>query len=423
MMCAMSIPLARVRAPSGPRLAALAGVLLVALNLRIAVAAISPVLDVVRGDVPVSDVQAGVLGALPPLSFAVFGALTPAVARRWGLERSVVAAMALTVLGELCRSLATSPTSLLGWSVVAFAGVGAGNVLLPPLVKAWFPDRIGAVTAAYAGALSVSTAVPPLLAVPVAAAVGWRWSIGWWAVLGALAIVPWWVVLRRRRRPPAPAVAGMVPAGARPFGWGDLVRHPLAWLLAAGFGMNSFVTYVLLAWLPQLLRDAGLPAQAGGFWVFVYSILGLPTGMVAPVLAGRMRNPAPVVVVLCAMYGGGILGLGLDPAGHTALWVVVTGLGSGIFPLLLALIGLRTRTAAGATMLSSAVQSAGYVLAGTGPIVVGVVYGATGRWGAVVAMLVLGQVVVATAASLASRPRYLEDRLRGHGGRAPQPSR
>src|SRR5690606_37857601 len=122
MMCAMSIPLARVRAPSGPRLAALAGVLLVALNLRIAVAAISPVLDVVRGDVPVSDVQAGVLGALPPLSFAVFGALTPAVARRWGLERSVVAAMALTVLGELCRSLATSPTSLLGWSVVAFAG-------------------------------------------------------------------------------------------------------------------------------------------------------------------------------------------------------------------------------------------------------------------------------------------------------------
>lgn len=413
MMGTMPLSFARTRAPWGPRLVVLAGILLVALNLRVAVTALSPVLDAVRADVPLTDLEAGVLGALPPLSFALFGALTPTAARRWGLERSIVLAMAVVAAGEVGRSVATSSTSLLIASVLAFAGMGAGNVLLPPLVKAWFPDRIGVVTAAYAGALSLSTALPPLLAVPVTAALGWRWAIGWWAVLAVVGALPWLWALRRRLVPPVPpTLPGAVPPGARPFGWSDLVRRPLPWVLGLAFGLNSLISYVLFAWLPQMLRDAGLPAQSGGFWLFMFSILGLPTGMVAPVIAGRMRNPTPVVVVLCVMYGGGVLGLGLDPAGLTALWVVVAGLGSGIFPLLLALIGLRSRTAAGATMLSGAVQSGGYVLAATGPVLAGAVYGATGRWDVVAIGLVVAQVVVAFAASYACRPRYLEDDLR-----------
>ena len=83
-----------------------------------------------------------------------------------------VVAMLVSALGEIARSGASAPGAFLCWSAVALAGMGVGNVLLPPLVKRYFPDRIGLVTAVYSTALAVSTMVPALLAVPVARAVG-----------------------------------------------------------------------------------------------------------------------------------------------------------------------------------------------------------------------------------------------------------
>ena len=69
------------------------------------------------------------------------------------------------------------------WSTaVIFAAVGVGNVLLPPLVKKYFPDRIGLMTTIYSTTMAVASFGPPLVAVPIADAAGWRLSLGLWAV-------------------------------------------------------------------------------------------------------------------------------------------------------------------------------------------------------------------------------------------------
>ena len=182
-------------APWRGRLVVLAGIVLVGLNLRIAVAAVSPIIEVVRQDFPLSDTQVGLLGTVPVASFALFGSLATPVARRLGLEPTMILALLLSMTGELLRALAGSAPAFIGWSVIALGGLGMGNVLLPPLVKRYFPDRIGTVTASYSVAMSVSAAVPPLVALPVAQAVGWRWSVGMWAILGFAAVVPWVVVI------------------------------------------------------------------------------------------------------------------------------------------------------------------------------------------------------------------------------------
>jgi len=147
---------------------ALAGIVLVGLNLRIVVGAVSPILAAVRVDVALTDQQVGILGTIPVASFAVFGSLAPLLARRFGLEPTLLAAMAVSALGEIVRSTTSTPAGFLGWSVIVLAGMGMGNVLLPPIVKRYFPDRIGAVTAAYSMAMAVSTTIPALLAVPLA---------------------------------------------------------------------------------------------------------------------------------------------------------------------------------------------------------------------------------------------------------------
>ena len=402
----------------------LLGIVLVALNLRIAIAAVSPILDIVRRDVAFDDTLAGLLGAAPLVSFAVFGSLAPLVARRWGLEPTLVAAMLLSGAGEVARSTTEAPAAFIAWSVVALGGMGMGNVLLPPLVKRYFPDRIGAVTAAYSMTMAFSTTTPPLLSVPLARAFGWRVSVGSWSALAVVAVLPWCVVLARRaaarrrgldadRRPRASSV----PAARAGGGAGRAWRSPLAWGLAVTFGMNSLNTYALFAWLPQILTDAGLAVEAGGRWVGLLAILGLPLSFAGPLLAARMRNPWPLVALLAGCYVSGYLGLVLSPVPGTAVWIVLLGLAQGVFPVVLALINLRTRTAEGATALSGFVQGVGYAVAVPGPVLVGVVHEATGSWTPALAVLLVTVGVLAVASTVACRPAVLEDTW------APRPAR
>ena len=406
----------------------LAGIVLVALNLRIAVAAVSPILDVVRADVELSGAHAGILGAVPLASFAVFGSLAPLVARRAGLEPTLIAAMVLSAVGEVVRSTTSAPWAFLGWTVIALAGMGMGNVLLPPLVKRYFPESIGPVTALYSTAMAVSVTAPAVLAVPLASRLGWRITLASWAVIGVVALVPWCVVVARssgaraglrdvlaRSPKDTPTLAARGSAGGRVW------RSTLAWGMAAAFGMNSLNTYVIFAWLPQILVDAGLPPEAGGRWLGLFAILGLPFSIVGPLLAVRMRNPFPVVLVLAACFLSGYVGLMLSPAEGTALWMILIGLAPGTFPMILALVNLRTRTSAGATSLSGFVQGVGYSLSVPGPVLVGILYERTGGWTLVFVVLMATVVVMTLAAAVACRPRMLEDGWAGPaaGGTAP----
>ncbi|NMR19936.1 MFS transporter [Cellulomonas fimi] len=404
------------RRPWRGRWIVLAGIVLVGLNLRIAVAAVSPILDAVRVDVALTDTLVGLLATIPVLSFAVFGSLAPLLARRFGLEPTLMAAMVLSAVGEIVRSVTDTPAGFLGWTMIALAGMGMGNVLLPPLVKRYFPDRIGPVTAVYSMAMAFSTTLPALLSVPIARQVGWRLTLASWAVIGLLAVVPWAVVIIRSAvvRSELAAVLRRAPTqtsalAGRHRAQGRVWRSPLAWGLAVMFAMNSLNSYVVFGWLPVILTGSGMSAEAAGLWLALYGILALPGSFVVPPLAARMRNPLPLVLGFAVCFVVGYVGLMLAPLDGTAVWIVFLGVGPSAFPLVLALLNLRTRTSAGAVSLSGFVQGVGYALAAGGPLLVGVLYASTGTWTAVYAFLLGTVVVLVLAGVVACRPVMLED--------------
>src|SRR5690606_8532604 len=121
-------------------------------------------------------------------------------------------------------------------------------------------------------------------------------------------------------------------------------------------------------------------AEAGG-WLALFGLLGMVSALVVPPLAVRVRNPWWLMVVFVVLYVVGYVGLLVAPAGR-AVWVTVLGIAPGSFPLVLTLVGLRTRTASGAASLSGFVQGLGYALAGAGPFAVGLLREATGGWDA-----------------------------------------
>ncbi|AWV08588.1 MFS transporter [Lysobacter maris] len=405
----------------------LAGIGLSAFTLRTAVTSLTPLLDRIGETLGFGSTMTGVFGMVPTAAFAAFGVATPAIAHRVGLERTALLAMLMAAAGLLTRGLAPDTWTLLAASALALSGMGIGNVVLPPLVKRYFPDRVGTVSSTYITLLQLGTILPALTAVPLADTVGWRASLAAWSVVGIAAALPWAGVLWMERRAHAGAecsaqaraladahdraVAGddEAPELARPATRGRVWRSPVAWGLALMFGMTSLVTYSMFTWLPALFAAAGASPAFGGNMVALFSTLGLATGLVMPAIAVRMRNPFPVVLACLACFAASFLGLLWAPMAAPVLWVALLGLGPSTFPLSLVLINLRTRTAGGSAALSGFTQGVGYTLSCAGPVVFGALHDASHAWGLPFAFLGLCLAVLATGGLLACRPRMLED--------------
>ncbi|PRZ29224.1 CP family cyanate transporter-like MFS transporter [Antricoccus suffuscus] len=401
------------------RITILIAIILSAFVLRIAVTSTTPLLDVMGRDLGFGATITGIFGMLPTAAFAIFGILAPAMARRIGLERLAMIAMLMSGAGLLARGLVGSTGGVIIFNLLALGGMGIGNVVVPPLVKRYFPDRVGAMSTAYITALQFGTILPALIAVPLANATSWQFSLAAWCVAGFAAVVPWIGVqlierranarIAKQRRGSIVESVDEAPELAHAPAGGAVWKTALGWGMAAMFGMTSLVTYSMFTWIPKILGEAGASAGFGGTMVALFSALGLCAALGLPSVVVRMRNPFPIVLGCVLAYAIGFTGLLIAPMGLPVLWVALIGLGPSTFPMSLTMINLRTRTPAGSAALSGFTQGVGYAAACVGPLLLGVLRDATGGWGLPFALLGVAIAVMAVGAWFACRPTYLED--------------
>lgn len=378
-----------------------------ALTLRVAVTAFSPLAERIGDDIGFGTGVIGVFGMIPTAMFALSGLLTPILVRRFGLERTALFAMLMAGTGMLIRVLMVNTAELLAFSALALAGMGIGNVVIPPLVKRYFSDRLATVSTLYIMMVQLGTVIPAFIAVPVAEAHGWRVSLGLWAAIAFVAALPWLGVLRDRRGRDRVDTTGLPPAADEP--QGQVWRSPIAWGMAGMFGMTSLTTYAVFAWMPKIFTDAGASDGFGGSMLGLFAVVGLVVAISTPTIVTRFRNPFPFVVLFAACFFIAFAGLLFAPMSAPILWVVILGLGPSTFPMALTLINLRTRTGVGSASLSGFTQGVGYAVACIGPVLFGALHTATGGWGASFSLLVVAVLVLLASAWQACKPRMLED--------------
>jgi CP family cyanate transporter-like MFS transporter len=296
-------------------------------------------------------------------------------------------------------------------SVLTFAGMAVGNVLLPPIVKRYFPDRIGTMTAVYVTVMSLGATIPPAVAVPIAQSSGWRSSLGVWALVSVIAALPWiWQAVRHGRHvenldtQARGLEAAHADIGRRVF------RSPIAWSMGLLFAAPTMTVYAMFAWLPAMTTEiSGVDSAQAGLLLGVFAVCGLPAALIVPPLAQRLPTITPLLVAALALFLAGYAGFLFAPAAAPLLWTIFVGSGPLLFPLTLTLINLRTRTGAGAVALSGFVQGLGYALGAFGPLIVGLLRDATGGWDVALWVLLGTMVLTAPAFVVLRRPRYLED--------------
>lgn len=377
--------------------------MLLALNLRPAAVSVGPVLSELRAGLDMSAAVAGVLTSLPVLAFALVGSQAPALARAIGVHRVTLLALVLVAAGLVTRSMVDSPAVFLVISFLTLSGMATTNVLLPSLVKLHFPHRIGTVTAAYTTAMAVGLTLALTLTVPLSEATGsWRTGLALWAAVAVVAALPWLRMVRHDQHG-----AG----GGRRIGLRAVARTPLGWAMALFFGLQSIHAYVVFGWFAQLWRDAGWSPATAGVLVGIAAGVSIPLSIWLPMAAGRRRDQRGLLLVVMACYPIGYVGQLVSPYHLAWLWAVVVGVGLCTFPLILVLIGLRSRTPEGTAALSGWTQSTGYLIAAGGPFLVGWLYDATGGWTWPLVLLLALTVPQVLTGLYACRPGYIEDQL------------
>ncbi|MGG7735098.1 CynX/NimT family MFS transporter [Klebsiella aerogenes] len=384
---------------NGNKLLLIVGILFIAATLRVTFTGIAPLLDAIRTEYQLTTAQTGLLTTLPLLAFGLVSPLAAGVARRFGIERSLLLAMVIICLGIGLRSLPSAAWLYIGTALIG-CGIALGNVLLPGLIKRDFSGHVARMTGAYSITMGAAAAAGSAMVVPLAlAGFGWRGALLLLMVFPLLALLLWLPQARRQATTP---MTGSGAAHNR-----GIWRSALAWQVTLFLGINSLVYYVIVGWLPAILQSMGYSeAQAGS----LHGLLQLATaapGLAIPLVLHRLKDQRGIAVLVALMCVVSTLGLWLLP-GQAVIWTLIFGFGSGATMILgLTFIGLRASSAHQAAALSGMAQTIGYLLAACGPPLIGKIHDAYGDWHIPLIIVALIAVVMALFGALAGRAREI----------------
>ncbi|QGQ48661.1 MFS transporter [Metabacillus sediminilitoris] len=383
----------------------LAGIVLVAFNLRPAITSLGPLIGMIQEDIGLAHWSAGLLMSLPLITFAVMSPIVPKLANRFSNELVLIFGLLLLLIGIGIRSISLSFFLFTGTLLVG-VGIAIGNVLLPAIVKDKFPKKFGLMTSVYSTSMGLIASLASGVSVPLADRfqLGWQGSLIVWGLPAVLAIFIWGYLLKYRQGNPTEIKKVQ---SQHHHVW----RSRLAWQIAIFMGFQSFLFYVTISWLPEILHARGMSMETAGWLLSFTQIMGLPASFFIPVIAGNYRSQLWIACALgvCSIIGYSGLFLGNSELNLIASIMLIGFALGGNFPLALSYLGLRTKNAKQAAELSGMAQSIGYILAAVGPMFIGYLYDIAHIWTVPLITLIIISAVMTVFGMSAGRDRFIGD--------------
>ncbi|QDI93145.1 MFS transporter [Salicibibacter halophilus] len=385
-------------------LIAIVAIVFVAFNLRPAITSVGPLVGIIRDDLGITNSQAGFITTVPLLAFACFSIVAPILAKKWGIEWAIFLGLATLFIGILLRSFGISSMLFIGTAIVG-VGVAVCNVLLPGFVKQKFDRLQGVMTSVYTTSMSLFATIASGLSIPLVFNFNLEWngSLATWSIIAVIGLICWAPLLRGTN-------ANLKKERSSQATGGKLWHSPLAWQVTAFMGLQSMLYYSMVTWLPEIVQANGIPIATAGMLLAYMQLSGLPMTFITPILATRMQNQRAIIVVIVFFYFfamSGLLYIGDSLFAHLFFITLLGGANGASISLSLVLFNLRTRSASQASQLSGMAQSFGYLLAATGPILLGSIFDFTGSWFIPLIILSLVIIILLIAGLFAGRDSYV----------------
>lgn len=374
----------------------LAAIVLVGLNLRPALAAVGPLLDMIQRATGIGDGAASLLTTIPILLMGLGALSARRLQRVTGIAGGVWLGVALIGLACVSRIGAQHAWLLLASACCAGVGIAMVQALLPGFVKAHFATRIGGAMGVYSTSIMGGAVLASVVAPFAAARWGWLAALAGWALPAAVAALAWPLASRGGNTLAAgPASA----THARPS------RSPRAWRLALFFGIATGAYTLVLAWLPPYYMRLGWSPTAAGSLLGGVTLAEVVAGLTISATIDRLPDRRPALHAAIASLFVGLLVMLAAPEALALPAALLMGAGIGaLFPLSLIVTVDHAATPADAASLTGVVQGIGYLIAGLFPFAAGIVRqhlaDLTPAW---VAMACLCVALFALAAGFAPR--------------------
>lgn len=392
-------------------------VCLVAVNMRMTITGVGPLLEEIGADQAVSPSVLGLLGSVPLLSWALFSPVAHGLSTRIGMSNGVSLSLALLIAGTVWRSLDGSDANLWLGTALTGAGLAVANVLMPAIIKREFPERLTLVMGAYSALLSGLGAIAAGVAVPLSniqvdgETLGWQLALLITGILLPPALAVWiWATRPGGARGESASTRTAALAAEKKTPGRTVWRDPVAWLVSFYMGAQSTSFYILATWFPTYLVDLGTSPVAAGVSLMMFQFFGILGSLLLPfVTRGRLERWIPAALPTVGIVAW--LGFVFAPSAMP-LWIAVGGFIAGAFlTMSLTLMATRARTHRDSSAVSGMAQSVGYLLAAGGPVTFGFLHEVTGGWVASFGVMWLMGAALIVIGLAVGRPRYVFDRV------------
>lgn len=362
-------------------------------GLRMTILAVPPVIPMIRDDLALSATEVGVLTGLPSVLFAVAAIPGSLLIARFGALATLIFGLLATAAGSAFRGVVPNIWLLYAATVLTGFGVAVMQPSLPPLVRAWLPDRIGFGTAVFTNGLLVGEVLPVALTLPlVVPLVGgsWRASFVAWAV-PCVAVAVLIAVLAPGRR--TGDASGFV-AGRK---WWPDWRSGTLWRIGIMFGTVNAIYFTANAFVPELLTRTGRPDLIS-ITLTALNLGQIPASLLLLVFAGRLVRKAWPYLACGALCFAALTGIVF---GSPVVMVIAAALigfcCAAVLTMIFALPPLLTRPD-DVHRLAAGMFTISYSCAVITPVLSGLAWDLTGVPRAAFVPVLLGAVVLAALA-------------------------
>ncbi len=379
------------------------GIIFIAANLRAPLTSIGPLITSIRDSLGLSNTVAGTITTVPLLAFALLSPFVPKLSKRFGMELVLLTSLLVLTVGIILRSLA-GVGALFAGTILLGLSIAVCNVLLPSLIKQNFPQKIGVMTGVYTVSMNLCGAIASGVSIPISSSLGlgWKGALGCWGILSFLTILIWTQQFNNRRK------AGQTENNEHHTRSINLWRSRIAWKVTLFMGLQSFIYYTLITWLPEILQQQGLNSNSAGWLLSLMQFVILPFTFIVPILAGRMKNQRLLVIITSVLFTAGISGILNGSTILSLLGVILVGIGGGFaFSLAMMFFSLRTQSSQQAAELSGMAQSVGYLLAAVGPTMFGLLHDVTSSWTIPLLMLIVASILILIFGMDAGKNEYV----------------
>lgn len=367
------------------------GIILIGVSLRTPFTVLPIILGNISQGLEVEVSSLGVLTSLPLLMFTLFSPFSTRLAQKIGLEHLFTYSLFFLTIGSLIR-LINLPLIYLGTLMVG-ASVAVINVLLPSLIQANQPKKIGFLTTLYVTSMGIATALASYLAVPITQASSWKGLILLLTLL-CLATFLVWLPNHRYNHRLAPQTKQKSQI--------KVMRNKQVWAIIIFSGFQSLIFYTVMTWLPTMSIHAGLSSHEAGLLTSILSLISIPFSMTIPSLttslSTRNRQLMLTLVSLAGVVGISML---FFPINNFIYWLAIHLLigtaTSALFPYLMVNFSLKTSAPEKTAQLSGLSQTGGYILAAFGPTLFGYSFDLFHSWVPSVAALLLIDILMTVA--------------------------